>query len=190
MNILVIITYDDNSHPYKKLWMSIKEKFFPDSDSSLHIHDLSTDKRLIIVKQPYETTSNTQNDIIQKIISNLNNVIIKGLYIATHIELDTNEIACLLDIDRNLIKQCPFHHSATSEPYNNINILISSLCADKPIQEDLCNNFDELWKYINKKIPLNHLIALSILCQGFLAAHDVEGFRVNDIELQNKAIEN
>jgi len=187
MNILVIITYDDDSHDYKKLWKSIKEKFFPDSDSSSHIHDLSTDKRLIIVRQPDDTTP---NDIIQKIINNLNNVIIKELCIATHIELDINEIASLLDIDHSLIKQCPFHHTANTEPYDNIHILISSLCADKLIQEDLCNNFDDLWKYIYKNISLNHLIALSILCQGYLAAHDVEGFKVTDIELQNRAIEN
>ena len=37
---------------------------------------------------------------------------------------------------------------------------------------------------------INHLIALSILCQGYLAAHDVEEFSVSDSGLQKKAVEN
>lgn len=37
---------------------------------------------------------------------------------------------------------------------------------------------------------INHLIALSILCQGFLAAHGEKGFKILDDQLQQKAEKN
>lgn len=52
------------------------------------------------------------------------------------------------------------------------------------------DNLEKLRQFILSKIQKPHLIALSILCQGYLAAHGEERFKISDDKLQEKAENN
>jgi len=91
---------------------------------------------------------------------------------------------------------CKFYsfgiHPPQTEPLNTaewkkILLFAANLSGNDITIEEVSSSIPNEIKHILCPQSLNHLIALSILCQGYLAAHDIEGFKVPDDELQKKA---